>query len=85
MEKCSGNIDFVNPSKAPFISRYNLLISIFRPGSIEVDAKLYIINMDDKRRLELCDIANGLLNDVSPVNIATHTITNLKIQNLGKI
>ena len=41
--------------------------------------------MDDKRRLELCDIANGLLNDVSRVNIATHTITNLKIQNLGKI
>ena len=41
--------------------------------------------MDDKRRLELCDITNGLLTDVSPENIATHTINNLKIQNLGKI
>ena len=41
--------------------------------------------MDDKRRLELCGIADGLLNDVSPVNIATHTITNLKIQNFGKV
>ena len=61
------------------------MILIFRPGSIVVDAKLYIINMDDKRRLELCDITNDLLTDVSPENIATHTITNLKIQNLGKI
>ena len=61
------------------------MILIFSPGSIVVDAKLYIINMDDKRRLELCGIADGLLTDVSPVNIATHTITNLKIQNLGKI
>ena len=41
--------------------------------------------MDDKRRLELCDITNGLLTDVYPENVATHTITNLKIQNLGKI
>ena len=41
--------------------------------------------MDDKRRLELCDIVDDVLTDVSPVNIATNTITNLKIQNLGKI
>ena len=73
------------PPKTQSISEYNLLILIFSPGSIVVDAKLYIINMDDKRRLELCGIADGLLNDVSPVNIATHTITNLKIQNLGKV
>ena len=72
-------------SKTHSISEYNVLILIFSPGSIAVDAKLYIINMDDKRRLELCGIADGLLTDVSPVNIAKHTITNLKIQNLGKI
>ena len=58
---------------------------IFSPGSIVVDAKLYIVNMDDEKRLQLCDIADGLLSDVSRPNITTKTITNLKIQNLGKI
>ena len=60
-------------------------MDIFSPGSIVVNAKLYVINMDDERRLQLCDIADGLLPDVSSVNITTQTITNLKIQNLGKI
>ena len=58
---------------------------IFSPGSIVVDAKLYIVNMDDEKRLQLCDIADGLLTDISQANITTKTITNLKIQNLGKI
>ena len=58
---------------------------IFSPGSIVVDAKLYIVNMDDEKRLQLCGIADGLLTDVSRANITTKTITNLKIQNLGKI
>ena len=71
-------------SKGPSISRYNLLAFIFSPGNIEVDAKLYIINMDDERRLQLCDIVDGLLTDGSLANVTTQTITNLKIQNLGK-
>lgn len=50
-----------------------------------VDAKLYIINMDTKKRLQLCDIADGLLTDVSSAKFTTKAITNLKIQNLGKI
>ena len=58
---------------------------IFSPGSIVVDAKLYIVNMDDEKRLQLCDIADGLLTDISQANITTKTITNLKIQNLGKV
>ena len=41
--------------------------------------------MDNEKRLQLCDIADGLLADVSSANITTQTITNLKIQNLGKI
>ena len=41
--------------------------------------------MDQKKRFQLCDIAGGLLTDVSSANITTQTITNLKIQNLGKI
>ena len=41
--------------------------------------------MDDKRRLQLCEIADGLLTDVSPASITTQTITDFKIQNLGKI
>ena len=41
--------------------------------------------MDNERRLQLCDIADGLLTEVSPANITTQTITNLKVQNLGKI
>ena len=57
---------------------------IFNPGSIVVDAKLYIINMDDEKRLQLCDIVDGLFTVVSPANITTQTITNLNIQNLGK-
>ena len=40
--------------------------------------------MDNERRLQLCDIADGLLTDVSSANVTTKTITNLKIQNLGK-
>ena len=73
------------PSKAHFISRYNLSFFIFSPGSIVVDAKLYIINMNNEKRLQLCDIADGLLTEVSPANITAQTITNLKVQNLGKI
>ena len=41
--------------------------------------------MDDKRRLQLCEIADGLLTDVSAAYITTQTITDFKIQNLGKI
>ena len=41
--------------------------------------------MDNEKRLQLCDIADRLLADVSSANITTQTITNLKIQNLGKI
>ena len=48
-----------------------------------VDAKLYIINMDNGRRLQLCDIADGLLSNSSGTTIAGQKITNLKIQNLG--
>ena len=62
-----------------------MFFSIFSRGSIVVDAKLYIINMDNEKRLQLCDIADRLLTDVSSANITTKTITNLKIQNLGKI
>ena len=62
-----------------------MFFSIFSRGSIVVDAKLYIINMDNDKRLQLCDIADRLLTDVSSANITTKTITNLKIQNLGKI
>ena len=50
-----------------------------------VEAKLYIINMDDKRLLQVCEIADGLLTDVSPAYITTKKITDFKIQNLGKI
>ena len=62
-----------------------MFFSIFSRGSIVVDAKLYIINMDNDKRLQLCDIADRLLTDVSSAKITTKTITNLKIQNLGKI
>ena len=41
--------------------------------------------MDNEKRLQLCDIADSLLTDVSSANITTKTITNLKIQNLGNI
>ena len=41
--------------------------------------------MDDKRRLQLCEIADGLLADVTPAYITTQIITNFKIQSLGKI
>ena len=41
--------------------------------------------MDNDKRLQLCDIADRLLTDVSSAKITTQTITNLKIQNLGKI
>ena len=50
-----------------------------------VDAKLYITNMDNERRLQLCDIADGLLSNTSGTTIAGQKITNLKIQNLGNI
>ena len=63
----------------------SIFFSIFSRGSIVVEAKLYIINMNDEKRLKLCDIADGLLTDVSSANITTQTITNLKIQNLGKV
>ena len=63
----------------------SIFFSIFSRGSIVVEAKLYIINMNDEKRLQLCDIADGLLTDVSSANITTQTITNLKIQNLGKV
>ena len=59
------------------------LFFIFSPGSIVVDAKLYIINMDNERRLQLCDIADGLLGNSSGTTIVGQKITNLKIQNLG--
>ena len=41
--------------------------------------------MDDEKRFQLSDTADGLLTDVSSAKITTQTITNLKIQNLGKI
>ena len=41
--------------------------------------------MDDKRLLQVCEIADGLLTDVSPAYITTKKITDFKIQNLGKI
>ena len=63
----------------------SIIFSFFSRGSIVADAKLYIINMNNKKRLQLCDIADGLLADASSANITTQTITNLKIQNLGKI
>ena len=58
---------------------------LFSLGSIVAEAKLYMINMDEKRRLQLCESADSLLTDVSPAYITTKTITNFKIQNLGKI
>ena len=66
-----------------------VIVLIFFPsfsrGSTLVDAKLYIININNEKRLQFCDIADGLLTEVFSAKITTQTITNLKIQNLGKI
>ena len=62
-----------------------ILFSIFRPGSIVVDAKLYITNMNDDKRLKICKIADNLLENASMVHLTRRKKSKLNIRSLGNI
>ena len=62
-----------------------ILFSIFRPGSIVVDAKLYITNMNDDKRLKICKIADNLLENASMVLLTRRKKSKLNIRSLGNI
>ena len=62
-----------------------ILCLIFRRGSIVVDAKIYITNMTDDKRLKICEIADNLLDNASMAHITGQKINKLSIKSLGNI
>ena len=62
-----------------------ILYLIFRPGSIVVDAKIYITNMTDDKRLKICKIADNLLENASVAHLTGQKQNKLNIKSLGNI
>ena len=58
-----------------------ILYLIFRPGSIVVDAKIYITNMTDQKRLKICN----LFDDDTMAHLTGQKISKLNIKSLGNI
>lgn len=58
-----------------------ILYLIFRPGSIVVDAKIYITNMTDQKRLKICN----LFDDATMAHLTGQKISKLNIKSLGNI
>ena len=56
----------------------------FSRGSINVEAKLYLVNTTTEQRLQLCTIADSLL-DKSSRNLKGLNIDSLSITNLGNV
>lgn len=56
---------------------------ILRPGSINVDAKIYLIDVNNNQRLQVCGLADSLLNKNSddPQEL---TIDSVSVASLGK-
>ena len=56
---------------------------ILRPGSINVDAKIYLIDVNNNQRLQVCGLADSLLNKNSddPQEL---TIDSISVASLGK-
>ena len=61
-----------------------LFTIIFSPGSVNVEAKLYLVNATSDQRLQVCGIADSLLNKNS-TNLSGINIDSLRITNLGKV
>ena len=59
-------------------------IIIFSPGSINVEAKLYIVNANDNKSLQLCKITHDLLSKNSDT-FATLNVDSVSITNLGNV
>lgn len=56
----------------------------FRPGSIIVDAKLYFVNVDDEKRLEICQMVDRFFFPGPLTIIGGLPIIYMKIKSLGK-
>lgn len=77
--------DLVVVSLCSFSNVTEILCLIFRRGSIVVDAKIYITNMTDDKRLKICEIADNLLDNASMAHITGQKINKLSIKSLGNI
>ena len=68
-----------------FANVTGIVCLIYRRGSIIVDAKIYITNMTDDKRLKICGIADNLVDKSSIAHITGQKINKLSIKSLGNI
>lgn len=64
-----------------YIKHQHLFVLLFSPHDINVDSRLLFVKVRPSQRLDFCRTMGGLFDETSFANL---TVTNLKIQSLGK-